>query len=239
MKKKSKNKLGIVTIFAIAMAFIETTVVVYLREIYYEGGFDFPLKGFIDPDILAIEWIREFSTIIMLVAIGVLAGKKIYEKIAYFILAFSVWDIFYYVFLKVLLNWPDSFLTWDILFLIPLPWISPVLAPLICCLILIILSMSIIYLNDKGYNVKISLKEWTLLIFGMLLVLYTWLYDYSKLIFSGGYGKEFFSLSENTEFYSVISNFVPQSYNWSVFWLGILLASLGVFFFFRRSFKKR
>ncbi len=239
MKKESKNKLGIITIFAIAMAFIETTVVVYLRELYYGGGFDFPLKGFIEPNILAIEWVREFGTIIMLLAIGVLAGKKMYEKLAYFILAFSIWDIFYYVFLKVLLNWPSSFLTWDILFLIPLPWISPVLAPLICCVILMALAISIIYFNDKGHNVKISLKEWTLLIFGMLLVLYTWLYDYSKLIFSEGFGKEFFSLVENAELYSVISSYVPQVYNWTVFWVGILSASLGVFFFFRRNSKKK
>ena len=66
MKKESKNIILIVTVFSIAMAFLETAVVVYLRKLFYLNGFNFPLKGFLDPSILSIEWIREFATIIML-----------------------------------------------------------------------------------------------------------------------------------------------------------------------------
>ena len=239
MKKESLKKLSIVTIFAIAMGFLEATVVVYLRELYYEGGFDFPLKGFIDPNILAIEWIRELGTIVMLLAVGWLAAKRFSERFAYFIYAFAIWDIFYYVFLKLLLNWPSSLLTWDLLFLIPLPWIGPVIAPLICCIILITLSFGIIHFSDKGYKVRISAKEWILLLIGMILVLYTWLYDYSKLIFQGGFGKEFFSLAENSEFNAAVSSFIPQAYNWPIFWLGILLAAIGVFSLYKRNIGKR
>ncbi|MEK6792710.1 MAG: hypothetical protein AABX95_02740 [Nanoarchaeota archaeon] len=119
MKKESWKKFWIVTIFSIAMGFLESTIVIYLRKIYYPDGFDFPLKGFIDPNILSIEWIREFFTIVMLITIGLLAGKTLYEKFAYFILSFAIWDIFYYVFLKAFLDWPQSWITWDLLFLIP------------------------------------------------------------------------------------------------------------------------
>ena len=96
MKKESLNKISIVTIFAIAMGFLEAVVVVYLRKLYYPNGFNFPLKGFIDPSIISIEWVREFATIVMLITIAMLAGKKLYERFAYFIYVFAIWDIFYY-----------------------------------------------------------------------------------------------------------------------------------------------
>ena len=155
MEKESRNLIWTVTIFAIAMGFLETTVVIYLRKLFYANGFDFPLKGFIDPSILTIEWVREFATIIMLLTVGILAGKKFYSKLAYFIYAFAIWDIFYYIFLKITLNWPDSLFTWDLLFLIPWPWIAPVLAPLLCTIFIIITALMIIYLEDKGFLIKL------------------------------------------------------------------------------------
>ena len=180
MKKESVNKLIILGIFAIAMGFLETTLVVYLRRIFYNGGFDFPLKGFTDPNIIAIEWIREIATIVMLVTIGLLAGKKFYEKLSYFIYAFAIWDIFYYIFLKILLNWPASFLTWDVLFLIPWPWIGPVLAPIMCAILMIITAIMIINLADRDMKNKMRSKlyEVILIIFGILIVLFSWLFDY-------------------------------------------------------------
>jgi hypothetical protein len=78
MRKESMNKIAIVTIFAIAMAFLESVIVIYLRKLYYADGFNFPLKGFIEPQILNIELIREIATVIMLISIGILAGKKAY-----------------------------------------------------------------------------------------------------------------------------------------------------------------
>ena len=36
--------------------------------------------GFIEPQILSMEWIREFATIVMLLTVGILSGKKLYEK---------------------------------------------------------------------------------------------------------------------------------------------------------------
>lgn len=85
------------TLFSIAMGFMETAVVVYLRKIYYPGGFHFPLVP-ISSDIALIEFIREAATLIMLFGIGALTGKTVSQKFAFFIYCFAIWDIFYYVF---------------------------------------------------------------------------------------------------------------------------------------------
>jgi len=237
MKKESLNKLIWVSIYAIAMGFLEAAVVVYLRKLYYPLGFNFPLKGFIDPAILSVEWVREFATIVMLISIGCLAGKKIYEKFAYFIYAFAIWDIFYYIFLKLTLDWPSSLLTWDLLFMIPWPWIGPVIAPIICSIIMIFMAVLIINFYDKGRKVNISWREWTLFIVGMVLTLYTWLIDYGRLILQGGFAKDFFTLADNPEFYNIISRYVPNYYNYPLFLLGVILATAGVFLFYIRMKK--
>jgi len=152
-------------IFGIAMGFLEAIVVVYLRQIYYPQGFDFPLNP-LSSKTLSVEWLREIATIIMLVTIGVIAGKNHLQKLSYFLYSFATWDIFYYVGLKLLLNWPPSFLTWDILFLIPVAWIGPVLAPITCSLTMILLAGCIVCLQERGYTVKIKLSEWGVNSFG-------------------------------------------------------------------------
>src|SRR5579859_4688314 len=137
------------TLFSIAMGFLETAVVVYLRKIYYPHGFQFPLTP-VDPDIGLVEFLREAATIIMLVGIGIIAGKNTSQKFAIFLYCFAVWDIFYYVFLKLLLGWPESLFTWDILFLIPVPWVGPVLAPSIVALTMIAFALVTIRAVDRG-----------------------------------------------------------------------------------------
>jgi len=219
MKKESENTLIGVTIFAIAMGFLETAVVVYLRKLYYPNGFSFPLKGFLSPEIISVEAIREIATIIMLLAVGYLAGKKLSEKFAYFIYAFAIWDISYYVFLKITLAWPQSLFTWDLLFLIPWAWAGPVITPILSSLLLITMALLIIHFNDKGKKVIISRKEWTFLIIGVVFAVYTWLYDSGKIIFN--------NLDAAT--------YVPTSYNWAIFWLSIIATSAGIISFYLRN----
>ena len=220
MKKESWNKILIVSIYAIAMGLLEAAVVVYLRKLFYPDGFIFPLKGFIEPSILSVEWMREFATIVMLVTIGMLAGKKVYEKFAYFIYAFAIWDIFYYIFLKLTLNWPDSFLTWDLLFLIPWPWIGPVIAPILYSLVFIITAFLIISFGDAGIKVKINILEWLF------------------IIISGGFARQFFTLAENQQFYEVIAKYSPSYYNWLVFLFGLIMVCAGVLMFYLRNNRK-
>src|SRR4030065_1101828 len=153
---KIKTKVFFLIIFGIAMGFLEAAVVVYLRQIYYPEGFAFPLKAMALGE-LSIEYLREISTIVMLFSIGIIAGRYFYDRFAYFLFCFGIWDIFYYVWLKILLNWPSSLLTWDILFLIPVVWAGPVLAPIICATTMIIFSGFILYYHDQGYPVRINL----------------------------------------------------------------------------------
>src|ERR1035438_4418730 len=80
--------------------------------------------------LLSVEIAREAATIVMLVSVALVAGGRA-SWLPSFAIAFGTWDIFYYVFLKLLLHWPASIMTWDILFLVPVPWAAPVLAPVV------------------------------------------------------------------------------------------------------------
>jgi len=175
-----KNELYVkllwLTVFAITMAFVESAIVVYLRAIYYPDGFRFPLKAITDYKIV-IEVLREAATVSMLLSVAFLAGKNCWERFAYFMYSFGLWDIFYYVWLRVLLNWPASLFDWDILFLIPLPWISPVIAPVSISLLMIIFSILISRLIHQGRDFKPTLFSIILALSGIVLILYSFMYD--------------------------------------------------------------
>jgi hypothetical protein len=117
-------------LYAAAMGILEAIVVVYLRRIYYPAGFGFPLVA-MDPTILRAEVIREGMTLVMLAAVAGIAAERAWQRLLSFIVAFGVWDVFYYAGLKAFLDWPASWLTPDILFLIPRVWVGPVLAPVL------------------------------------------------------------------------------------------------------------
>lgn len=175
---KVRYEIILLFIFSTAMAYVEASIVVYLRIIYYPEGFQFPLK-LIPQKILLIEIGRELSTIIMLFAISSLCGKLLIEKFFYFIYAFGVWDIFYYVWLKLFLNWPPSLLTDDILFLIPVPWIAPVLAPIIISIDMITFSFISLYAQRKGYFLKTNKLSNILFVLGIVIVLFSFMWDFS------------------------------------------------------------
>lgn len=165
-----------ITFFAIAFAFVESSVVVYLRALYYPQGFSLPLKV-ISPQHIVIELAREFSTIVMLVAVGALAGATRWQKFSYFIIAFGVWDIFFYVWLKVCINWPASIFDWDILFLLPVPWIGPVLAPALISVLMIIGGILIIRKEAGDGTFHPTKVVWFLAALGAAVVLYSFMYD--------------------------------------------------------------
>jgi hypothetical protein len=125
------TKLSLLALFGIAMAHFEGVVVVYLRqalglldsESNKESLDKFPKR------YLHIEMSRESATIIMLVVIACLVGTTWIEKGVFFLWTFAFWDLFYYLSLYILIKWPPSLTTIDILFLIPKPWIAPVWFP--------------------------------------------------------------------------------------------------------------
>jgi hypothetical protein len=124
----------IVMIYAVAMGILEAAVVVYLRKLYYSNGFDFPLNP-MDPSVLRVEVIREAMTLVMLVSVALIAAERTWGRLMAFLIAFGTWDVLYYAGLKVFVGWPASLLDRDILFLIPKPWIGPVLAPILVSLL--------------------------------------------------------------------------------------------------------
>lgn len=165
-----------VALFGTAFAFVESSVVVYLRALYYPEGFAFPLK-LVSAQHLTVELAREFFTLLMLTAVGIIAGTTRWSRFAYFAVAFGVWDLFYYVWLKVLLNWPSSLLEWDILFLLPIPWIGPVVAPVMISFLLICSGLVIIRHEMLGNLFAPGKVVWLLAIVGTVLILLSFMMD--------------------------------------------------------------
>ncbi len=170
------QKTAWVGIFAIAFALVESAVVVYLRSLYYPDGFSLPVKV-ISEHHFWVEVSREMATIVMLAAAGVLAGVNRWQKFAFFMIAFGVWDIFYYVWLKVMLNWPASIFDWDILFLIPAPWIGPVIAPVSVSLLMVLAGVLIIRNDSAEHPFRPKKWSWILSIAATFTVLFSFLAD--------------------------------------------------------------
>jgi len=134
---KAYSKIFWVSAFSIAMAYLEAAVVVYLRRVYGISDLILQVPPF-DAQIAAIEVGRELATLVMLLCIGWIAGETLQSKVAFAFITFGLWDIFYYVWLRVFIGWPQSILEPDLLFLIPLPWWGPVLAPVLIALLMVI-----------------------------------------------------------------------------------------------------
>jgi hypothetical protein len=126
-------RVAVVVVWAVAFAFVEAMVVYYIRKLF---GLQYHLT-FVPADFhfprayLPYEQAREAATMVMLLAVGFLAGRTWWQRFAFWLLAFGVWDIFYYVWLWVLLRWPSSLGTRDLLFLIPNEWWAPVWQPVL------------------------------------------------------------------------------------------------------------
>lgn len=154
--KENLKKILFLGLFAVAMAYLEAAVVVYLRELYYSDNILslFPLRTFTPMD-LRIEILRELSTMVMLILIALLAFSQRIKRWAAFFFTWGVWDIFYYVWLKILIGWPVHWNDWDILFLIPTPWAAPFITPVIVAFFFMVGGLLIILKNverlRRGY----------------------------------------------------------------------------------------
>lgn len=207
----TKKILWLLCVFAISMAYLETAVVIYLRELYYPEGFRFPLK------ILPLKqvWIelgREASTLALLAVIGMMAGRNRWTRFACFMFTFGVWDIFYYFWLKALIDWPSSLVEWDILFLIPVPWTGPVLAPMIVALSMIAASMTILAVEDKERPFSAKRHELIVVALGAFIILFSFMANFEIVVNEG----------------------IPKVFRWEIFWTGEVI---GLYFFSRAVFR--
>ncbi|HEY3386076.1 MAG TPA: hypothetical protein VGK46_06180 [Saprospiraceae bacterium] len=214
--------------FSIAMGFLEASVVVYLRQLYYPQGFGFPLVV-LSPEIGIVEIFREAATIIMLLAVGILTGYNARQRLAFFLISFAIWDLFYYVFLKLALDWPESLFTWDILFLIPAPWVGPVLSPLIICFTMLTFSAAILRNENTGQSHNLNWQHWSFIISGSLIIIIAWMWDY--IAYSG-------RISDAPDrALEVLSTYVPVYFNWWMFGIGEALIIAGIVLYYRSSKK--
>jgi len=196
----------------VAMAYLESAIVVYLRRLYYPQGFNFPLV-IIDVPTLLLEIGREAATIVMLATIGIAAGRTKVGKFAYFLYVFGVWDIFYYIWLKVFLDWPASLLAWDVLFLIPVPWVGPVLAPVTVALTMIGMGLVLLHLEQRGPVLPAGKTLWLVQVVASLVVIVSFTMDVVPRLPDNG---------------ALLVQWTPVYYRWWMLLLGQALA-IGTF----------
>src|SRR5437867_1736720 len=174
---RERRRWLVVIVFSLAMAWVESAVVVYLRTMInrLEPYQLEPLP--VATGLGQIELAREVATLVMLWTVGWLAGRNGRVRWAYAVLAFGVWDIAYYAFLKVMAGWPHSLLDWDVLFLLPVPWWGPVLAPVAIALLLAAGATLLIAYDQPARPLWPGRLAWKLGLLGACVALYTFMAD--------------------------------------------------------------
>ena len=213
-----KAKVVVLLLFAVAFGYLEAAIVIYLRSIYQ------PIRAEVYPDqppdelfpvitfdqltrsgteytrLLYIELGRELSTLVMLVTVAWGACRSRREWVAMFALMFGVWDVFFYVFLHVLIGWPASLWEWDLLFLLPVVWTGPVLAPVLVSAGLIVAGAWVLVREGTGHPYQASLACWMGIIAGGVIVVVAFCWDWRN----------------------VAAGNMPHPFNWGLFSLGLL-----------------
>jgi hypothetical protein len=202
----------VVVVFAVAMAWVEAAVVYYLRTMVNRIE-PYQQEPFPIIDGLGAELVREAATLVMLLCVGLLAGRSWRSRLGFAAVAFGVWDIFYYVFLKVLCGWPHSLLDWDILFLLPLPWWGPVLAPVLIALLMIWWGTLASRGGPALVGERLPWKTWLLNASGVGLALYVFMADALRVASQGP---------------EAVRNVLPQWFNWPLFAMGLVLMAVPI-----------
>jgi len=206
-------------LFGTAFGYLEAAVVSYLRLLHEPArlrfyparppGELFPLltldqlraAGPQQTQTLATEIGREAATLVMLAAIALAVARDAGEWAAALVVAFGVWDVTFYLFLKLLIDWPASLFTWDILFLIPVPWVGPVLAPVLVSLAMIFAGVWHLRREACGEPVRIGIARWSCIWAGAAVIILAFALDYPNVMAAG----------------------LPRPFRWSIFGLGLVL----------------
>lgn len=220
---KLTRVLVALALFGVAFAYIEAAVVVYLREILgpvHEELFAgvphdevFPLWT---PDQLEAagpkytravmtEVGRELATLLVLGGVGLAVARNFRQWLAALMIAFGVWDVFYYVFLRLLLGWPASIWTWDCLFMLPVIWAGPVIAPVLVSVSMIVAGVGILWRESGGRPVHFAWFHWMLISGGALIIIVAFCWDWRNTS-TGGW---------------------PSPFNWPLFILGEVTGAAG------------
>ncbi len=209
MKSKSQQfrKIIWVMIFAIAMAYLESAIVVYLRRLYGITDYTLGIPPF-DEAIAIIEIGRELATLAMIIAVGWVVGKSFQDRLGYAILVFGIWDIFYYFWLWIFVKWPSSLFETDLLFLIPLPWWGPVAAPVMIALLMIICGCLAIVYEENNRKLRLS-RSWLVIAFsGLFIILFSFMRDALTMLPVG---------------FERLSAIQPSSFKWEIYIFGLMI----------------
>jgi hypothetical protein len=216
--------LAALVLFGVSFGYVEAAVVVYLRGLYdplhdrlYAGREPGDLLPLTRPDQLEaagpqyVRWLvtelaREAATLLMLAAVALAAAGNFRQWFAAFLVVFGLWDIFYYVFLWVLIGWPGSLLAWDVLFLLPVPWVAPVLAPVLVALSMVGAGVLALAREGTGRPLRPGRLHGALIAAGGLILVAAFCWDYRNTLAGGE----------------------PNPFHWPLFGLGELLG-VGVF----------
>jgi hypothetical protein len=206
-------------LFGSAFGYLEAAVVSYLRALheparqrFYPGRPPADLFPLLTLDqvrtaapgqmqTLAVEIGREAATIVMLAAVALAVARNAGDWAAAFVITFGTWDITFYIFLKVLLGWPASIFTWDILFLIPVPWVGPVLAPVLVSAVMIAAGVWHLRAQAQGQAVRIGAVQWSGILAGATIIVISFAIDYRNIMAGG----------------------LPHPFKWSLFSAGLLI----------------
>ncbi len=193
--------------FGVAFGYIEAAVVIYLRNVLgLDSGGLFPISdASLGPEslLLTVEAQREAASLVLLAVPAFLASRRNVYRILSCLLIFGVWDLSYYGFLWLQLGWPVSLFSYDILFLIPTLWVSPVICPILISLSLVGYATLLMPVAQRRGMAGPSLLHCALIAGGAALVV--------------------FSFIENAEYYR--QGGLPPQFSWLAFAAGYVLAT--------------
>ena len=203
-----RTRWAVVMAFAIAMAWVEAASVFYIRSLVdrIEPYQAHPLP--INDALGYVELWREAATLVMLATLGMLAGRTWRHRAGYAALAFGAWDILYYVFLRIMTGWPRTLLDWDILFLLPLPWWGPVLAPTSIAVVMILWGTLTTQSREGATDARWT---WALAGAGIALALAVFMIDAWRALPNGR---------------DAVMRVLPDDFNWPLFWVALLLMAV-------------
>lgn len=203
--------------FSIAMALLESAVVVYMRRLYYP---DNPMELFplhflnnYDP---VLELSRELATVVMIVTVALLAerGTNLTRKFAAFVFVFGTWDFFYYVWLKVLMDWPQTWTEWDVLFLIPMIWVGPWICPALIALLFMIWGGWVLYWPE---HLRLTVPAVCVFVVGAAMGLVSFMQPIAALTWSAA--------EANTQ---RVAQYTPGEFWWWLYALSLILMTIGL-----------
>lgn len=173
--------------YGVAMGYLEAAVVVYLR-----AAIGLTPAGFVpwhDPGAFgalgSVEVARELATLVMIAVVGWLAGRSGVERLAWAAVAFGAWDLSYYVGLRLVTGWPPSLAAWDILFLVPMPWVAPVWAPVVVSATLVGFGLAATWRLRSGRPVVVGPIRALAAVAGAGLIVGSFLIDAGRLSAAG------------------------------------------------------